>query len=333
MKVAVVGAGVAGISCASALQQAGCDVVLFDKARGPGGRMTSKRSAYGYMDFGAQYFTVRHPLFQQQVATWQQQGLVSRWLAPIYRYQQAQLIASPDEQQRYIGVPAMHSPLKWQAQCINSQYECRITALTPHTEGWQLLSEAGQLYGPFQQVVLSMPPVQTTALLSMVAALSLPEARLQPVWAVTLVLAEPSGHPAGGVFVSSEHYPLSWISRHNSKPGRAQIESWLLHFSPSFSAENLEQPPAFWQQQATRVLTTILAQPVKVADVICHRWLYAQMNTADTSPLLNDTAVNGVWLAGDWTRGGRVENAWLSGIDVATKITAQKQDIASCSIG
>lgn len=324
MKVAVIGAGVAGISCASELHQKGCDVILFDKARGPGGRMTSKRSAYGYMDFGAQYFTARHPLFQQQVAIWQQQGLVSRWLAPLYRYQQEQLIPSPDEQQRYIGIPAMHSPLKWTAQSISSQYECRITTLKPHAEGWQLLSEAGQLYGPYQQIVLSMPPAQVAALLSVIPGIRLPETLLQPVWAVTLVLAEPSGHPAGGVFVSAEHSPLSWISRHNSKPGRAQTESWLLHFSPSYSTENLQQTPAFWQQQAIQGLTTILAQPVKVAEVICHRWLYAQINVTAPETLQNDNPVTGLWLAGDWTRGGRVENAWLSGFDVATKILAQK---------
>lgn len=328
MKVAVIGAGIAGISCASELQQAGCDVMLFDKARGPGGRMTSKRTAYGYMDFGAQYFTARHPLFQQQVAKWQQQGVVSRWLAPIYQYQQDQLTASSDEQQRYIGVPAMHSPLKWQAQHISSELDCRITALQPQAEGWQLLSEQGQVYGPYQQVVLTMPPAQVAALLPTEHNISLPEALLQPSWAVTLILAEPTGHAAGGIFIKAKHSPLSWISRHNSKPGRAQAESWLLHFNPSYSAANLQQTAEFWQQQATQHLTEILAQPIQVAEVICHRWLYAQINAADIASLVNDHPVTGVWLAGDWTRGGRVENAWLSGFDVATKILAQKQDMA-----
>lgn len=328
MKVAVIGAGIAGISCASELQQKGCDVVLFDKARGPGGRMTSKRSAYGYMDFGAQYFTARHPLFQQQVATWQQQGLVSRWLAPVYRYQQEQLIASPDEQQRYIGIPAMHSPLKWQAQHISCQYECRITALKPHADSWQLLAEDGQVYGPYQHVVLSMPPAQVAALLPNEECIRLAKTLLQPCWAITLVLAESTGHAAGGIFIKGEHSPLSWISRHNSKPGRAQTESWLLHFSPRYSAENLQRPPEFWQQQATQYLTAILAQPIRVAEAICHRWLYAQINVADSTQAVSDNPVRGLWLAGDWTRGGRVENAWLSGYDVAGKILALKQDIA-----
>ena len=41
--IAVIGAGMAGLSCARHLQEAGCRVTVFDKARGPGGRMSTRR--------------------------------------------------------------------------------------------------------------------------------------------------------------------------------------------------------------------------------------------------------------------------------------------------
>ena len=44
-KIAVIGAGMAGLSAAGALAQAGHEIVLFDKSRGSGGRMSSKRTA------------------------------------------------------------------------------------------------------------------------------------------------------------------------------------------------------------------------------------------------------------------------------------------------
>lgn len=59
MKVAVVGAGIAGLACAKRLTELGVLVEVFDKARGPGGRMTSKRTTHGYLDLGAQYFSGR----------------------------------------------------------------------------------------------------------------------------------------------------------------------------------------------------------------------------------------------------------------------------------
>ncbi|MEO9491375.1 MAG: FAD-dependent oxidoreductase, partial [Marinomonas sp.] len=42
--IAVVGAGMAGLTCANELAKAGFAPVLFDKGRGPGGRMAARRA-------------------------------------------------------------------------------------------------------------------------------------------------------------------------------------------------------------------------------------------------------------------------------------------------
>ena len=50
---AVVGAGMAGIACARTLVQAGHRVTVFEKSAGLGGRMATRRSAFGTFDHGA----------------------------------------------------------------------------------------------------------------------------------------------------------------------------------------------------------------------------------------------------------------------------------------
>ena len=66
VRLAIIGAGISGLSCADRLREAGFDLVVFDKARGPGGRMATRRveTAQGiaHLDHGAQYFTVRDDL-------------------------------------------------------------------------------------------------------------------------------------------------------------------------------------------------------------------------------------------------------------------------------
>ena len=42
MKIAVIGAGIAGLACAEALAAKGSDVTLFDKGRRAGGRMSTR---------------------------------------------------------------------------------------------------------------------------------------------------------------------------------------------------------------------------------------------------------------------------------------------------
>ena len=78
--VAVVGAGISGLICARTLADHGLSVVVWEKSRGAGGRMATRRS--GEMlrfDHGAQYFTVRDERFQRYVGAWLQDGIVAPW--------------------------------------------------------------------------------------------------------------------------------------------------------------------------------------------------------------------------------------------------------------
>ena len=75
MRVGLVGSGLAGLTAARALADAGLEVVVLDKGRRPGGRMaTAELSEGARADHGAQFFTVRSPVFA---------ALVERWVAEL----------------------------------------------------------------------------------------------------------------------------------------------------------------------------------------------------------------------------------------------------------
>ena len=74
-RVAIIGAGIAGLSCATQLARHGCAVSVFDKSRGPAGRMSTRRGEGWQCDHGAQYFTARSPEFRAEVARWQAAGV------------------------------------------------------------------------------------------------------------------------------------------------------------------------------------------------------------------------------------------------------------------
>ena len=96
--IAIIGTGIAGLSAAQALTEAGHVVQLFDKSRGSGGRMSSKRSDAGALDMGAQYFTARDRRFVTEVQRWQTNGWVAVWTPQLYTFHGGQLRPSPDEQ-------------------------------------------------------------------------------------------------------------------------------------------------------------------------------------------------------------------------------------------
>ena len=66
-RIAIIGAGLAGLTCGKALQQAGHDVVIFEKSRGIGGRLATRRAEPFYFDHGVAAFTASDDDFQSFV--------------------------------------------------------------------------------------------------------------------------------------------------------------------------------------------------------------------------------------------------------------------------
>ena len=62
--IAIIGAGIAGITLARQLQGS-AKVSVFEKSRGFGGRMATRRHGSYQFDHGAQFFTARSKQFQK----------------------------------------------------------------------------------------------------------------------------------------------------------------------------------------------------------------------------------------------------------------------------
>ena len=341
MTVAVIGAGMAGAAAANTLSKAGLQVEVFDKGRAAGGRMSSKRIADSYLDLGAQYFTARNELFSQQVSQWLESGAVCYWPAACYRFEHGQMTSSVDKTARFIGAPSMQAPVKALLAALTTHFDCRVSRLrfvknssNDQKNGWYLFDQHNNSFGPYQALILAIPPVQLQTLLvtacqpdeygyselQQLSAQIQPQALL-PCWAVSLQLAKPLQTAADAVFVKEGN--VSWLARQNSKPGRGNtVDNWLVHFSPQCSALHLQAEPAQLIALAKAELELIFGQRIEVTDALTHRWLYAQINPAAEQAFVEYSAGLKLAIAGDWLLGGRVENAWLSGVAAAKGVLA-----------
>jgi renalase len=164
--IAIIGTGIAGLSAAQALHAAGQNIELFDKSRGSGGRMASKRSDAGSLDLGAQYFTARDRRFVEVVQQWQARGWVAEWQPSLYNAQDGQLSASPDEQVRWVGSPRMSAITRAMLGALPVRFSCRITEVFRGDHYWSLLDADGNSHGPYSHVILATPAPQATALLA-----------------------------------------------------------------------------------------------------------------------------------------------------------------------
>ncbi|GAB2912710.1 NAD(P)/FAD-dependent oxidoreductase [Rheinheimera gaetbuli] len=323
MTIAIIGAGMAGAACAMQLTRQGRQVVLFDKGRSAGGRMSSKRIEPGYLDLGAQYFTARDAAFAAQCQRWLHGGLITQWQCRLAVAEAGTVTASPDDTVRYVGVPSMQAPVVAMLDSQTVHTRCQVEQLAFDGKQWTLFS-AGAALGQFSQLVLALPQQQAEQLLSTAISVgtefnplfAMPA--LLPCWAVNLQL-EQDPWPYDGVFVKGDQC-VNWLARQSAKPGRCHGENWLLHFTPSFSQQYLEADSAWIGQQAMLALQQLTGRQLNGRVSHCHRWRYAQQNPNFPVHGMLYRPDLALGFAGDWLNGGRVENAWLSGRQLAQEL-------------
>ncbi|KKO12308.1 hypothetical protein LCGC14_0003180 [marine sediment metagenome] len=325
--IAVIGAGLAGLSCATQLEQLGMRVSIFDKSRGTGGRMSTRRGDNWQADHGAQYFTARDPLFVQELARWQQAGVADLWQTTIAVLGDGSPHRNDGNTLRYVGVPRMSSPARWLANELSVSTSARVTALIRHQHRWRLRFDESMpereliKNTDYDAVVLALPSAQA-AELSRTHAPGLTAqceaSAMRPCWAAMMHFSTPVALPFDAAFVNAG--PLRWIARDNSKPGRPGSETWVLHANTDWSTQHLEDSA----DDVIRALTeafAVLGGPVP-DNAGAHRWRYAE-------PVAGAKADNFLWdanlklgVCGDWLNAGRVEGAWLSGRALARTLTS-----------
>ena len=313
---AVIGAGIAGVTAAARLRSSGVAVVVFDKARGVGGRTSTRRAAPYAFDHGAQYFTARDPRFVAAVEGWVRDGVAAEWEARIVVLRDG-ATGSRAGEARFVGVPGMSAICKHAAQAVEVRVGTRVAEVLAESGRHRLVDVDGRSVGTFDTVLVTTPPAQARPLLASAQRLADRAASvvMLPCWTVMAAFAEPLDLPFEGAFV--EDSPLGWVAHDGAKPGRPTPNAWVLQATPGWSAEHVGASPDL----VTDLLLDAFARAASIrlpaaTHRDAHRWMYARTEEAVSSSfLLADNCRLAV--AGDWLLGARVEAAYLSGLAAA----------------
>ncbi len=307
MRVVVVGAGLAGLTAARELQSLGHDVTVFDKGRGVGGRLATRRAGNATFDHGAQFFTVRSDEFRSQVDQWLTDGVVREWCKGF---------ESEDGHSRYVGVNGMTSIAKQLAKGLNVNTSSLVFSLARNTNDWTVTIDNGDKHQA-DAVVLTAPLPQSFSLMFS-AGLEMPEDLRSIDYDRTLgllvTLATPTHNiPAPGGRQNPDNV-FSFIAD-NSARGNSAATAITFHANAEWSKEHFDLPT---DEIGAALLNA--AQPWLGGSLVVHRevkkWRFATPQRVWPEPYwLHETKTLG--LAGDVFNGPKVEGAFLSGLTLA----------------
>ncbi len=294
-RVAVVGAGLAGLVAASRLAAGGCAVTVFEKSRGLGGRLATRRAEWGTFDHGAPVVHCE----AWQVRPLEARGSCVRW-----------------GELGHVGLPGMSGLVRPLAEDLEVRTEAEVAGVSAGPGGVVLRFATGAEAGPFARVVLAIPAPQAARLAAGIAGADALEAvAMGSVWTLMAAFAERPDLPdmvrPGGA--------LDLVLRDGAKPGRTG-EGWVAHAAHDWTRARLDLA-------REAVLPMLLAELDDLAEgrlprpahVAAHRWRFGLTERAMGAPFA--TLAGGAVLAGgDWALGARAEHAWLSGQAMAEAV-------------
>jgi predicted NAD/FAD-dependent oxidoreductase len=369
MKLAIIGAGVAGLAAARMLRQRRPDlaITIYEKSRGLGGRAVTRRRDGYIFDHGAQYMKAPTPELEQLLTAELAGDDLVDIGRPVWTFDGAGVIAEGD--------PAQNAGSKWTYRHglnrlgkllgagLDIQRETQIGRIGRTTNDERQTTDQGadpssfalrpwshyELFDTQQQkiaaadLVLFTPPAPQTADILVASDLDagtkaallaeLAHASYRRCISLALAYERPITRPFYALVNIDRAHPISWLALEHAKaPERCPPDHSLLiaQMAARWSHEHWDTPADQLEHLVADQVDALLSQDTHVPLWSdVQRWRYALPDSAANFEALNASG-SGLFFAGDYTSGqGRLHLAIESGWHVASAIERMLEELGT----
>lgn len=279
-RLAIIGAGVAGLAAARALTGQPFAVTIYEKSAGVGGRAATRRVDGFVIDHGAQVFQAPNPALQRLVQTEPGGGLAPACTIdrPVWTFDATGTLRPGDPRQnaepRWCWPDGITTLSKMLAAGLEVRYQVQVERIAAHSQGYTLHAASGAVLGQAEAVLLTAPGPQTAAIIAAsTLAADLQTHLLQELartsyrrcLSVALAYARRPVVPWYALVNSDRQHPIAWLACEDAKPGHAPSDRGLLiaQMAHGFSL-------AHWDEAARGTYATVHADHADHADDAAH---------------------------------------------------------------
>ena len=311
----VVGAGISGVMCAKKLHDSGQNILVVDKGRNFGGRMSTKKYSGAIFDHGAQFFTSKTEVFKNYCNSWYDHDVIDIWFDSDLSGK------SKNHHPRWFCKKGMNSLAKYIASDFEVLRSTCIEKISRSNRCWNLRSLQGNNFKS-KKLILTIPVPQIINLINdsnLIIESSIikkfKSIEYEKGLAILSILDGESGIIPPGVLQPKDSR-IAWISDNKIK-GISEVPSLTIHTNPKYASKMFCKSA---EEQAIPILSDLHCFiKSKCIDYQVHKWGYTTpINYLDPKELHNKQLE--LYFAGDSFSGPRVENSALSGLNAANEI-------------
>ena len=307
MTIAIIGAGIAGAAAARHLGQYGLETAVFDKGRGVGGRLATRRDAGRAYDHGAPFVSASGGHFARFLHECVQNGTAAVW-------------GDRGVEARMIGLPGMSAIARSALSGAEVRPAFEVAALERDAAGWTLVAKDGDRAAGYEAVLVTVPSPQAAPLLRPVHtafAEAADDASYSPCWTLMMAGEGIDAAMAGTAEDALAADGIAMLVPNGAKSGRG-ADTLVAHAGAAWSQARLEdERPAVAADLAALVCRRLGLPEPEVA--MAHRWRFARLaRVSGRGPDYDADAALGI--AGDWCLGPDAEDAFHAGTVLAAAV-------------
>lgn len=337
MKIGIIGAGLSGLTAGRILARAGHEVSVFEKSKGYGGRMSTRRSGGNpvrLLDHGAPFIAGSSPEFRSFIQELKNNSIVEAWPADLARYSNGTIskeTSDRDTRDWHIAPAGMNSIGKYLGRWMDLYFEEKAGGIT-HIGGagamkkaWMINSSSINVFEA-DAVIIATPAIQAYGLIStaqdefemrkMISVLD--EIPYSSCYALMARYGKRDIAEWGAMVC--DHPVISWICNEGTKRNSYGESIIVTHTTDHFckraiEIKNHEQTLNGILSGLKEILGSWAGNPEWCQT---HLWRYhLPVKSLDLPFLESDNEDAPIAVTGDYFQGKSMEAAYLSGLKLA----------------
>ena len=317
----IIGSGISGATIANLLSKKN-SVVLFDKARGPGGRASFKRvkGKTGF-DHGTQYISPKTNEFKKFT-----KSLIKKKILKIWSGKHVFLNSKKKENKKHlkiIGKNGNNDISKYLLKKINCNYQSELKKIYYKNKSWYLLFDNGK-FRSYKNLILTCPFPQLKKLSRKFINNSFLSKSLKMDANITTMIAIKKNKRSNSSFLFEDPV-LGWAGNENSKKRfKSKYDLWTLQSTFTWANKKINQNKNNKKKNSKIMIDKFFKlsniKKTKINYYLNHGWKYS----SNSRPF----RIKSYWdpkkklgVCADWFVGPRLESGWISAQDLFKKIS------------